>query len=478
MVRVGMAGACPLLLLLASLPPSVSLGVGLSLLQPQPAWQQPAGAVEGGTGTGEGACALAPPAASQLAETLPSVCAVVPSDDAAALGVLRRLTCGGFEGAQLSLGVLASRAVDAEYVAAFRAPALRQAGVCRTDGVSLAFLDGAPFRAGHKNRFPYNALRNLAASACTADFVLVLDGDFEVLPRGREQAEALQRAMSLAAAKTVVVLPSFGLMPGEEKRQLAMLAHGGGHITTARRASSVPADALFSSKAVLLRSWREASSPSEQRMAPFQSWKYRPGVLGTNNARWSTAFAPYEVQHTIGWEPYLLMPRADMIAFDASFAGYGGDKISFVHELALRGRRFLVSHELYVVHTALHDRRGAGAGAAAEQCQPGPHGERQGWQAHYIGNSCWDSFLQRMNATVGRAFLRHHEGSQLQKRLLREAERAGKCYGGACATDGMHMPPPAARLLVGEDVLVQLPGFERGTEVAWPGAATIAKCGA
>lgn len=51
------------------------------------------------------------------------------------------------------------------------------------------------------------------------------------------------------------------------------------------------------------------------------------GHKPTNYKQWFHATAPYPIQYTNGYEPYLLISRRLMPLYDERFRGYGYDKV-------------------------------------------------------------------------------------------------------------------------------------------------------
>ena len=70
----------------------------------------------------------------------------------------------------------------------------------------------------------------------------------------------------------------------------------------------------------------------------------------TNYPRYMTALEPFAAVYEFPWEPYFIADKTDLPRYDARFAGYGNDKAVQTYEMSLRGFKFLVLPESFVIH--------------------------------------------------------------------------------------------------------------------------------
>jgi hypothetical protein len=70
----------------------------------------------------------------------------------------------------------------------------------------------------------------------------------------------------------------------------------------------------------------------------------------TNYPRYLTTSEPYLAVYEFPWEPYFIADKADLPRYDARFAGYGNDKAVQSYEMSLRGFKFLVLPDSFVIH--------------------------------------------------------------------------------------------------------------------------------
>ena len=235
-------------------------------------------------------------------------------------------------------------------------------------------------------RFPFNLLRNIAVSRCTEQRVLVVDVDFVPHPAD----EALPRRLSALslAPNEALVLPAF------EPTARWVADH----------ASGLPAVMSKDALRALISSGDMVSfgDPTGTRDA------WRPGHMCTKTGRWLNHSKAFDVQHCHPYyEPYLLVPRATMPAFDESFSGRGFDKVSFVYELFARNFTLRTAPDAFVVHLphappsaatcpkSLIDEAARAMGARTK--------EEVGALSYNPGEACVGQFVQRMETTMGYA---------------------------------------------------------------------------
>jgi hypothetical protein len=72
--------------------------------------------------------------------------------------------------------------------------------------------------------------------------------------------------------------------------------------------------------------------------------------IATNYSRFLTTLEPYLAVYGFPWEPYYIADKTDLPRYDARFAGYGNDKAVQTYEMSLRGFKFLVMPDSFVIH--------------------------------------------------------------------------------------------------------------------------------
>lgn len=70
----------------------------------------------------------------------------------------------------------------------------------------------------------------------------------------------------------------------------------------------------------------------------------------TNYSHFLTTSEPYSAVYSFPWEPYFIADKAYLPRYDARFAGYGNDKAVQTYEMNLRGFKFVVMPDAFVIH--------------------------------------------------------------------------------------------------------------------------------
>ncbi len=70
----------------------------------------------------------------------------------------------------------------------------------------------------------------------------------------------------------------------------------------------------------------------------------------TNYSHFMTTSEPYSAVYSFPWEPYFIADKAYLPRYDARFAGYGNDKAVQTYEMNLRGFKFVVMPDAFVIH--------------------------------------------------------------------------------------------------------------------------------
>merc|ERR1712037_664683 len=134
-----------------------------------------------------------------------------------------------------------------------------------------------------------------------------------------------------------------------------MLKKAASHLLTSqqsKRALVVPAfetqryrlDDFPRSKADVIRLLDEGT------LFTFRYHEWTRGHDATNYGKWRTATTPYKIQWESDFEPYVLLPRDLVPAYDLRFVGFGWNKVSHIMELAYRGTEFVVLPNVFIIH--------------------------------------------------------------------------------------------------------------------------------
>ena len=70
----------------------------------------------------------------------------------------------------------------------------------------------------------------------------------------------------------------------------------------------------------------------------------------TNYSHFLTTSEPYSAVYSFPWEPYFIADKKYLPRYDARFAGYGNDKAVQTYEMNLRGFKFVVMPDAFVIH--------------------------------------------------------------------------------------------------------------------------------
>ncbi|XP_031229446.1 LARGE xylosyl- and glucuronyltransferase 2 isoform X5 [Mastomys coucha] len=81
----------------------------------------------------------------------------------------------------------------------------------------------------------------------------------------------------------------------------------------------------------------------------FRYHEWPQGHLSTDYSRWREAQAPYRVQWSADYEPYVVVPR-DCPRYDPRFVGFGWNKVAHIIELDAQEYEFLVLPEAFSIH--------------------------------------------------------------------------------------------------------------------------------
>ncbi|CAJ1943413.1 unnamed protein product [Cylindrotheca closterium] len=179
--------------------------------------------------------------------------------------------------------------------------------------------------------YPHNILRNLAISNAPSDYIISLDADFlpstnsyQTLTRKLKNDDDVFR-QSLQQ-QTLYILPVFALLQGvtppSTRKELVSMYHN----KSAMEWHYAPGHAKIYYKA-----WtaNDRTSPNQTLMDDFS----------------------YFIEPNPEFEPYFLCYRSpELPKYWETFRGFGMDKTSFTHELALSKYEFRVLWDFFVMH--------------------------------------------------------------------------------------------------------------------------------
>ena len=86
----------------------------------------------------------------------------------------------------------------------------------------------------------------------------------------------------------------------------------------------------------------------EGTLFTFRYHEWTRGHDATNYGKWRTATTPYKVQWEADFEPYVVLPKNLVPAYDLRFVGFGWNKVSHIMELAFRGTEFIVLPNVFI----------------------------------------------------------------------------------------------------------------------------------
>ncbi len=201
--------------------------------------------------------------------------------------------------------------------------------------------------------YPINHLRNRALALAQTDLVLICDIDFRPcqklasLVRANETTALLKRA---SFRLNCIVLPAFEvLVRNGENGDIVGDGDGDGdgigksandgrtthNLGTREEAATTMHDKSFWSKTLeskqgLLKVWTQDAHElpgSKPVVVPFASQVWPQGHRATDFDRWKGADEPYGIAYEEGFEPFVIMNRLLVPAFDERFEGYGRNKV-------------------------------------------------------------------------------------------------------------------------------------------------------
>ncbi|KAK3268871.1 hypothetical protein CYMTET_22652 [Cymbomonas tetramitiformis] len=91
---------------------------------------------------------------------------------------------------------------------------------------------------------------------------------------------------------------------------------------------------------------------SAQNVSSFHAQHFPAGHSPTDFAKWQQIpgdAEPYRVPYSVYFEPYIVAARTRLPRYDERFRGYGMNKISHLHSVAVAGNSFLVLPSHFVI---------------------------------------------------------------------------------------------------------------------------------
>lgn len=176
------------------------------------------------------------------------------------------------------------------------------------------------------HQYPHNTLRNLAVENARSDYLLPLDVDFLPSQNAHEDIAGFLQNTSWFTEnlhnQTLFILPVFslagGIGPPQTRQELVTMYNN----RTAKQ-------------------WHYHSGHAKI--------DYRKWIGGRRQQTGSQAIS-YPILPKNEFEPYFICFRPGLPKYWEDFRGFGFDKVSFVHELILKGHQFQVLWDFFVVH--------------------------------------------------------------------------------------------------------------------------------
>eukprot|EP00755_Sulcionema_specki_P004769 Sspe_Gene.30935::Locus_15286_Transcript_2_2_Confidence_0.750_Length_1602::g.30935::m.30935/K09668/LARGE; glycosyltransferase-like protein LARGE len=183
--------------------------------------------------------------------------------------------------------------------------------------------------------YPFNVMRNAALDGATTKYVFLLDADFRLRPVGKVTHDEVFPWAKEIMRKTAAgdPTPAMYIVPAFE---------------TVKPSLPVPetTEELF-------------EALSMQRCTLFYGHYCVPCHHPTNSLKWRNTppmSEAYEAIFQDGFEPYVIVERDILPAYDERFVGRGWDKMSFFYELHTSGVRFLVlPPPVFLIHSGRGD---------------------------------------------------------------------------------------------------------------------------
>ncbi|KAI3634763.1 hypothetical protein MIR68_007144 [Amoeboaphelidium protococcarum] len=197
--------------------------------------------------------------------------------------------------------------------------------------------------------YPINYLRNLAAKYAPSDLIFISDADFMLSDQLYQHLTHYKHASHIRSGSLnnhVYVVHAF-----EYVRQPTCLKD-----VTERSNRTTDMDWLFATNKC---QWSMMHLDKEQLRQMNDQLIVTPfhvkgkGHRATNTARWWNATSPYYIQWEEWYEPYLILRKSqvkDFVMFDERFVDRGRNKLMLALQLHVRGFRYVVLPEAFIIH--------------------------------------------------------------------------------------------------------------------------------
>jgi len=182
--------------------------------------------------------------------------------------------------------------------------------------------------------YPVNALRNRALKQAQTEVVLLDDVDF-IVSLGLSHPAQYQAIVQATRRRGAIVVPAF------EPAASFRLSEG--------RKLALDTVQLEDGKG------RAAELYSAGKLKPFHLERWDLAHRATDFAKWAGASNFYDIQYEHDFEPYVLVAREGLPAYDERFRGYFENKAVHLRHMASLGYNFLVHPSAFTVHLPHED---------------------------------------------------------------------------------------------------------------------------
>eukprot|EP00887_Chlorella_sp_A99_P004369 scaffold15.g4369.t1 len=190
-----------------------------------------------------------------------------------------------------------------------------------------------PVDAAIVQALKFHAHAEACPTCCILDLEVVVEERCERQPAMLYPANAVRNRALLRAETEAVLLLDVDFCPS---RELAAAEAPG---------KALALKAVASGKEFVAEEWRQG------RLVGFHTAHYSQGHGPTRFRQWIGTSAPYAVNWTIGFEPYIVMARKFVPFYDERYRGYYWNKVQHLMHVHLQnGFEYVVHPRAFVVH--------------------------------------------------------------------------------------------------------------------------------